>query len=238
MELGSVMDVITLGVVSVGGYLVSVAKVGFEARVRTTVEESVKAAVKNENWPLELARELEKARGTERQERRFKSYGLLWERLRPLAIYDDASFGKEAAAELSKHLTGWYFSADGGLMLTAPLRELYFTLQDLLLAVAAADLPAWQTERAADPKTIFTDLVADLPGASRTLAYLEGDDSDRPIAAWPRDAMEVARGWRADIRRLHERWSDLAPRQRFAVLQQTASVLRTAMATDVESRMR
>jgi hypothetical protein len=55
---------------------------------KTTAEETAKAVIQQLVWPEELARELQKSRGVERQELRFKSYGALWKELRPLAIYD------------------------------------------------------------------------------------------------------------------------------------------------------
>lgn len=238
MDLDSVRHVVTLAAAGLGGYLVSVAKVGIETRVKSRIEGSVKEAVKAEHWPQELARELEQARGAERQERRFKNYGLLWHELRPLAVYDKRSFDKPAAELLSKSLSDWYFSADGGLMLTAPLREFYFTLQDLLSTVSATDVPAWQASRVAEPEKVFLALADKLAGAKEAITYLDGKDGERPVAAWPLHAMDVARSWRAAIAELGKRWSMLAPTERFVVLQQTGSVLRTAMTTDVDSRLR
>src|SRR5215468_2061563 len=114
MELGTtisaILNVATLGVVSLGAYLISLAKTGFEARVKAGAEEGARVAIKNKNWVRELAHELEKTRGTERQELRFKSYGGLWKRLRPLAIYDSAPFDSAAAGALLRDLTDWYFS--------------------------------------------------------------------------------------------------------------------------------
>src|SRR5262249_60476056 len=109
MELGTtisaIVNVVTLGVVSVGAYLITLAKTGFEARVKAGAEEGAKVAIKNANWAQELAQVLEKTRGTERQELRFKSYGALWKTLRPLAIYDSAPFDSAAAGKLLRDLT-------------------------------------------------------------------------------------------------------------------------------------
>ncbi len=44
--------------------------------------------------------------------------------------------------------------------------------------------------------------------------------------------------WRKDIKKLAAQWSELDERERFAVIQQIGSVLRTILANDVESRMR
>src|SRR5262249_43066782 len=65
------------------------------------------------------------ARGQERQSLRLVSYGELWSRMRPLALFggrDDIDH-RDAAA-LSSRLSDWYFSEHGGFLLTTPLREL------------------------------------------------------------------------------------------------------------------
>ena len=69
-------------------------------------------------WPAQLTRTLEKTRGVERQELRFRCYGVLWKELRPLAILRSHTADKETVGELSNKLTGWYFSKYGGLLLT------------------------------------------------------------------------------------------------------------------------
>ena len=240
MDFGTIVNVVTLGVVSVGGYLVSLAKVGFEARVKTSVEESVKLAVKNANWMQELSQELEKVRGTERQELRFKSYGLLWAELRPLALYDAAPVDQASARELAGKLTAWYFSADGGLMLTAPVRGFYFALQDLLQAITQPAVSAWAAPRDPDAKDVFKKLVLSrkLANALRTLSYIAGEDPKLPLTTWPNGAEALARDWGNDLKSLAEVWSQLDPPQQFAVLQRAGSILRTAMTCDVESRIR
>src|SRR4051812_23865363 len=53
------------------------------AGAKAAAEEGAKVAIKNANWQIELRQEIEKSRGVERQELRFKSYGNLWKRLRP-----------------------------------------------------------------------------------------------------------------------------------------------------------
>ena len=240
MDLPTLLNLATLGAVSLGGYLATVAKAGFEARVKTSVEESVKIAVHNVNWAAELSQELEKARGTERQELRFKSYAHLWHELRPLAIYDAAPFDRKMTAKLSVDLSNWYFSLDGGLMLTTPVRDLYFALQDLLHAISSESVAPWQGERAPDPKHAF-EAVAQRMGLGAVLSflgYLKSAHPELALSSWPRNVEPMTRAWGDDLKRLAGQWAALAPFEQFAALQQAGSVLRTAMTCDVESRLR
>ena len=55
---------------------------------------------------------------------------------------------------------------------------------------------------------------------------------------WPGDMEKQGSLWRKDIKKLAAQWSELDERERFAVIQQIGSVLRTILANDVESRMR
>jgi hypothetical protein len=75
--LNEALNILTLGLVGVGAYLLVAAK----AAVKTAAEEGARAAVARIQWPAELARELQKTRGVERQELRYRSYGRLWGRL-------------------------------------------------------------------------------------------------------------------------------------------------------------
>jgi hypothetical protein len=239
MEVGTVLDVATLTVVSVGGFLLSLARSGFEARVKSSAEEGAKIAVKNANWVTELKQELEKTRGAERQELRFKSYGRLWAKLRPLAIYETVPLNQRKTADLMHTLSDWYFSEDGGLMLTAPVREFYFALQDLLRTTAEA--PEWRVERPdEDSKHVFESILADgsLPHAAKAYQYFAGCGGDPAPRDWPLGSLPLAKGWRDDVKKLAARWTEFNPIQKFAVLQQVGSTLRSSMTCDVESRFR
>lgn len=56
---------------------------------------------------------------------------------------------------------------------------------------------------------------------------------------WPGgDLEEIARAWRTDVVNLATGWAEIDSRERFAVLQQVSSVLRTGLTYDVESRLR
>ncbi len=181
-----------------------------------------------------LARELEKARGIERQQLRFESYGELWKALRPLAIYDDVPIDRKGTATLSSVLSDWYFSKTGGLFLTNQLRDFYFALQDLLRVVAQYP-EDWQCERlSGDLKGLFLNACksSGFDGAQKIIEDLSKekespDKSDRPSEAWKSGVNKLAASWR-----------DHTPNVRFAILQQVGSILRTAMVRDIESRLR
>ena len=72
--------------------------------------------------------------------------------------------------------------------------------------------------------------------AARTLV----DHLDKVgISGWPGTDIEtLTRAWRKDVAKLAEAWPELNGEERFAVLQQVASVLRTGLTNDVESRLR
>ena len=231
MDLGTVLDLLTLALVAIGLLLWRLFGAAAEHATKAQVDE-VMAEL---HQASALARELEKTRGTERQELRFTSYGKLWAEMRPLAIYDDSVVDQTTMSEMSKKLSGWYFSETGGLMLTSHNRDLYFALQDLVSAVA--DQPGWEAERTREPRGIFLVVLErrELTAARALIKHL--DDID--ISGWPSTDMEtLARAWRSDVAKLAEGWPELGREERFAVLQQVASVLRTGLTYDVESRLR
>lgn len=183
-----------------------------------------------------LARELERIRGTERQELRFTSYGKLWAKMRPLAIYDDSPINRETMKKMSKQLSDWYFLDSGGLMLTSHNRDLYFALQDLLSRVANAETE-WEAERIPKPKKTF-EAVLERRGLTNAQGLIEHLDKAGP-QNWPSDDLEeLARAWSEDVVSLATGWVEINSRERFAVLQQVCSVLRTGLTNDVESRLR
>jgi hypothetical protein len=170
------------------------------------------------------------------QELRFKSYKNLWAQMRPLAIYDDSPINRHAMECLLKKLSDWYFSADGGLMLTTHNRELYFALQELVRGVAGEDTADWKAERAPAPEETFKAILEqkELPGALRFIHHAEkatpGDWHGRKL-------VRLAHEWKTDVVSLKEGWAELDSGARFAVLQQVSSMLRTSLTYDVESRL-
>jgi hypothetical protein len=239
VEWNTILDLITLGLVGAGGYALYLVKEATSSAVKTAAEEAAKATMEQLQWPLKLARELEKTRGVERQELRYQSYGALWEKLRPLAIYDETPIDKAAVRSLSTELSDWYFSAAGGLLLTRQARDFYFALQDLLRTTA--DFPEeWSVDRAGaaenDPMSVFKDALkqtGQLEAGGVVDYYSEGMFDD-----WQSQAPRLAKNWRAGIRQIAAAWSGLDNAQRFAVLQQTGSMLRTTLAADLDSRLR
>jgi hypothetical protein len=202
--------------------------------METAVTKATENAVAKANWPHVLARELEKTRGVERQEGRLQSYGILWSRMRTTASYDKAAFNRKAVRDLSSSFSDWYFSEKGGLLLTTPARELYFTLQDLLRSVGGdAD---WTGERVNNPRSVFLALLDDkgLGKARRFLADLD----TRYLPNWPEGVVIEIKEWRSDIEKVPAFWMSISGAQRFSIVQQVASVLRTGLSADVESRLR
>jgi hypothetical protein len=88
-----------------------------------------------------------------------------------------------------------------------------------------------------DPASTFEVLLRerDLTSAQALMGYLkEVEPND-----WPGSEIELlARGWGDDVVKLADDWATLDARERFAVLQQVSSTLRTGLTKDVESRLR
>ncbi len=184
-----------------------------------------------------LARELQKSRGLERQELRFKSYGAFWKELRPIAVYDENHIDRTAVRDLSSKLSDWYFSECGGLLLTPQVREFYFALQDLLRTTSRA-AEEWKACRpeASDltEKDIFVAVLnaKNVQGAIDASQFLAASG----LQSWQSQAKEHAEKWKAGISHVATAWNELDSGQRFATLQQVASVLRTSLCNDLESR--
>jgi hypothetical protein len=229
VQIGTVLDVVTLVGLAVAGILWPFLRSGVEQAAKDGATEVVSRIT----WPAVLGRELEKIRGTERQELRFASYGKLWSAMRPLAIYDDSPIDRDEMKKLGKKLSDWYFSETGGLMLTSHNRDLYFALQDLIIAVGRED--DWKAERTTKPEVGFEKVLRSRGLNPALMSHLETAKSQD----WPSDNLgNMAAEWRRDIPKLVGGWGKLDPQVRFAVLQQVSSVLRTGLTKDVESRLR
>jgi hypothetical protein len=239
LDLNAILQVLTLVLLAAGGYVLTLLKTGTEAAVKTSAEEAAKATIQQLKWPGELARELQKTRGVERQELRFKSYGALWKELRPLAIYDATAINKKVVGDMSSKLSDWYFSACGGLLLTPQARDFYFALQDLLRATSKFP-EDWDVDRpeesAGAERSVFQAVLKarNAEGAISALEYV----STGALEDWQDKAADLAKKWRKGINDVAEAWRDLDKKQRFATLQQVGSVLRTSLVNDLESRVR
>lgn len=234
-----ILHLLTLTLLGVGGYLLIMFKTAAQAAVKTSAEEGAKTAIRNLAWPKEFARELQKSRGLERQELRFKSYGALWKELRPLAIYDMAKIDKKAAGNLFTKLTDWYFSECGGLLLTPQARDFYFALQDLLRVTSSSPMD-WNAGRSEELEgradVTFREVLRarNLHDGISVLDYF----SNGSLEDWPQEATVLGKKWRETIKQLGAAWTELAERQRFAILQQVGSKVRSSLANDLESRER
>lgn len=216
--------------------VVGIGLLVLKTAIKTSAEEGARTAIKNINWPEELRQELEKSRGVERQELRFKSYGRLWNCLRPLAVYAKDPLGRDQVAELSDRLSEWYFSECGGMLMTSHVREFYFAMQDLARSIGDAS-EDWQCHRhSGDYKDEFEKILKrmNLGNAVTIMDKL----SEADLTKWPPYSLDECKRWRTDVAGLGRRWGDLSEDERFVVLQQVGSVLRTNLANDVESRMR
>lgn len=223
------------GTVLQGLTLALVAGVG--VFMKKSAEEGARAAIQDLEFPREFRRELQKIRGKERQELRFKSYGALWKELRPLAVYDTTPLDKQAVETLCSKLSDWYFSDCGGLFLTPEARDFYFTLQDVLQTASRFhfDWSANRVDSAEMSQTIFRDLLTsrNATGAIDVLDYFSKGDYDQ----WREKGLPQGKIWRQEISTVANEWSKFDGYQRFAFLQQLGSKLRTSLSNDLESRM-
>ena len=239
LDWNTIVNVVTILLLGVGGYVLYLIKAGTETAVKTTAEETAKATIEKLKWPAELARELQKTRGVERQELRYKSYGALWKHLRPLAIYDEAIINRKTVGDLSTQLSNWYFSESGGLLLTPQARDFYFALQDLLRSTSTFP-EDWDADRSrtseGNQRSTFRDVLEGKGaiGAVSTLDYL----STGVFEDWDDRAPALAKEWRNGVNQVAAAWKELDMQQRFATLQQAGSVLRTSLTNDLESRLR
>jgi hypothetical protein len=179
------------------------------AALKTTAEEAAKATIQQLKWPGELARELQKTRGVERQELRFKSYGGLWKELRPLAIYDVSVINKKVVGGLSSKLSDWYFSDCGGLLLTPQARDFYFALQDLLRTTSKLeDWDADRHEESEGTQRATFEAVLKTKGADGAIGALEYLSTPYP-QDWQDKAAGHAKQWKEGINEVAKAWNDL-----------------------------
>jgi hypothetical protein len=169
--------------------------------------------------------------------KRFEAYGALWAQMKRLALYAGTSFGRADAQALERELSEWYFSKEGGLLLTREAREFYFALQDTVRATAA--LPDWSCpQRPTNTLSRFStllDTVVEKEGKFHACARL--------LAAKTPERMDPDE-WRAacgaiakDLQNLAIRGAPEACDSIYCAVQQISSILRTRLASEVRSRL-
>ena len=240
IDLNTILSVMTVGLLALGGYLLKLFGSATKTAIDSSAEATVKAIIQQRQWPAELTRELQKTRGVERQELRYKSYGALWATLRPLAIYDESDFDEKKAEALSRELSKWYFSECGGLLLTSQARGFYFALQDLLRIIKSKGPTEWHADRSEASAGEQSDLLHKIlkkhraSKASEVLDYFSTDAFDD----WQERGRDLGKTWKEGITILAEHWDKLDKKERFVILQQVGSKLRSSLVIDLESRLR
>jgi hypothetical protein len=224
----------------VGGFAFSMLRTATEERIKGVVKAEIRAI----DWPAELGRVLQKSRGVERQELRFKSYGALWKELRPLAIYDVTDINKKTVERLSSKLSNWFFSECGSLLLTPQARGFYFALQELLRKTSKQ--PKWRAIRSGGEgqqnpilREVLTNRSTEKANeAIKVLDYFEAGAETGAFEDWGVKGSKLGQNWRKGIEEVAAVWNKLDEGQRFATLQQVGAILRASLTTDLESRVR
>lgn len=243
--LQAIADIATLGLALLVAVILAfwkAVKTALDVFVKTGTEEGVKRWFESDKWPEELGRALEKSRGIQRQELRFESYGDLWSRLQPLSVYAEGNLSREKVRALSESLMKWYFTHFGGMLLTPHALEFYFAMQEL--ARSARDAPDWETPRiSGDHKEKFKNIlegkgknILEEKVLNEALKIINDlDDPETDLGKW---YPEKTGNWKTAIQMLGNQWSALNEEERFVVLQQVGSILRTVLTKDIESRLR
>lgn len=164
--------------------------------------------------------------------KRFAAYSDLWSKMAPLALYSDDPMSRAKAQRLAQSLSDWYFSANGGMFLTARARDFYFALQETL--EAAGDMKEFKvTQRPDDVKGLFRAFLAKAGGAHSVAA--EGLEQPDAIdsARWLDTCKALAQALKALPANSEREVSDTV----FAVVQQVSSALRTTLAQELHTRL-
>jgi len=201
IDLNAILSFVTVALLALGGYLLKLLGSTTKTAVETSAEEAAKAAIKKLMFSEELAQELQKARGIERQELRYKSYGALWKELRPLAIYDVTEFDKKKANELTSKLSDWYFSECGGLLLTPQARDFYFALQELLRITTSRGLTEWRADRSeasAGEQSAILDKILKQNGDGKASSVLDYFSAEA-FGDWQKRGRDLGKAWKDGI---------------------------------------
>jgi hypothetical protein len=169
--------------------------------------------------------------------KRFEAYGALWAKMEPFAIYADAAFDRAEAGKLEHELSEWYFSANGGLLLTAEARDFYFALQNTLRAASrSAD---WSCQhRPVDTLARFNTLLHTCRGQNDRLTECARLIAEkRPQDLNPGDWLAACDIVAKELAALAEQRTPQACENIYSALQQISSILRTRLAAEVRSRL-
>ncbi len=126
----------------------------------------------------------------------------------------------------------WYYSAQGGLLLTSEARSAFVALQTLLESVSRLDWQAVRPPTGIEARFAEACQIAGVADVGESLEAVRSED-------WPSDGIDsMLDAWKDSMGRFAAVWSQLQPEQRFSVLHQVASRLRTVLTRDVDSRLR
>jgi hypothetical protein len=184
----------------------------------------------------ELARiwlDVARQRSSDLLSRRFTAYGLLWSQMNELAIYSSIPFDEKVAQSVRDRLSAWYFSADGGMLLSATARDFYFGLQRVLRKFSDAAIRALPRDN--EPQVEFRKLLNSHSSMSPRCVAAHNDDRPErmPGASWLRLCEVLADDVLSELTKNPLRGSELA----FCVAQQVSSALRSRLAFEVQSRL-
>jgi hypothetical protein len=187
----------------------------------------------------ELARirlDVVRQRSSDLLNRRFIAYGKLWSQMNQLAVYSAATFDAAAARSISEGLSAWYFSENGGLLLSTTARDFYFALQDTLNTFAA-EARLQKVAHKDGREAFLTMLKSDEAGASKypdcLNALLARHPERMPGEDWGELCKKLAAHVVKEVTKNATVGSDLA----FCMAQQVSSALRSLLAYEVQSRL-
>ena len=167
--------------------------------------------------------------------KRFAAYDVLWSKLRALAAYTDEPLSSERVRALSKTLSDWYFSTDGGMFLTVRTREFYFSLQDLLRVAGA--IRSWKCEhRPSHPREAFRELV-NVVMEGQKISNVRLGDLEHPEMLDPRAWRDLCNAIGRQLESMARENEAKLGDHVFVALQQVSSVLRSNLADGLHSRL-
>jgi hypothetical protein len=184
----------------------------------------------------ELARlrlDVARQRSSDLLSRRFTAYGSLWSQMNELAIYSATPFDERVAQSLGERLSAWYFSAEGGMLLSATARDFYFGLQHVLRKLS--DVAIKPLPRKPEPQVEFREMLKSHSALSPSCvaAHNQGRPERMRGDHWLRLCDALADDVLSELTKNPIRGSELA----FCVAQQVSSVLRSRLAFEVQSRL-